>query len=117
MSGPFMWFDLVGKDTDEVQTFYASLFGWTFADAPEPYRAWMMDDGQPWAGVAHDDDAVTGRWLPYVVVDDLETATDRALSLGAKVLKDRTEGPAGTSVTISDPAGAPVALFKPSAPA
>jgi predicted enzyme related to lactoylglutathione lyase len=117
MSGPFMWFDLVGRDTDEAQKFYAGLFGWTIVDAPEPYRGWVMGDDQPWAGFAHDEEAVTGSWLPYVVVDDLDDATDRALSLGATVLKERTEGPAGTSVTIRDPAGAAVALFKPSAPA
>jgi len=48
-----------------------------------------------------------------VVVEDLDQATKRAVELGATVVVDATAGPAGTSVTIADPDGAQLALFKP----
>lgn len=119
MSGQFVWFDVTSNDADQLREFYAELFGWTIGPATDAgrYRAWITDGGeQPWAGIAQPTTpAATGRWLPYVVVDDLADATKRAVSLGATVIADATEGPAGTSVTIADPAGAQVALFTPHA--
>jgi hypothetical protein len=119
MSGQFVWFDLTSTDADRLREFYAELFGWTVGPAADAgrYRAWFAGDGeQPWAGIAEPvTPAASGRWLPYVVVDDLADATKRAVSLGATVVADATEGPAGTSVTIADPAGAQVALFTPRA--
>jgi predicted enzyme related to lactoylglutathione lyase len=115
MSGQFMWFDITAAKPDEVREFYAALFDWT--TAPEtsagPYRGWLVDGEQPWAGIVHTDDSLPGRWLPYVLVEDLDTAARRAVSLGAAVVRDRTDGPAGTSIIIADPGGAQVALFRP----
>lgn len=115
MAGMFTWFDLAAKDPGAAQAFYAELFGWPMApagDAP-PYRAWAMDGERPWAGVTDDDELTGGRWVPYVQVDDLEAARARAISLGATLVRDSTVGPAGTAVTIADPAGALLALFVP----
>ena len=56
-----------------------------------------------------------GRWIPYVVVDDLDAATKQATTLGGSVIRDATTGPAGVSVLVADPSGAVVALFVPSA--
>lgn len=117
MSVQFPWFDLSATDADRQREFYATLFGWTIGPATDAgkYRAWITDGDQPWAGVTQADPATAGRWLPYVVVDDLEDATKRAVELGASVVIDATDGPAGTAVTIADPEGAQVALFKPHA--
>jgi predicted enzyme related to lactoylglutathione lyase len=49
----------------------------------------------------------------YIVVDDLAAAAEKAVALGATVVRDAAKGPAGTSVWIADPSGAQVALFKP----
>ena len=38
-----------------------------------------------------------GHWLPYVVVDDLDQATKRAVSLGATVVSQASDGPAGVT--------------------
>jgi len=115
MPGQFIWFDVTAGKPDEIREFYASLFNWT--TAPETgagsYRGWILDGEQPWAGVVQSDDSLPGRWLPYVLVGDLDLATSRAVSLGATVVRDRTDGPAGASVTIADPGGAQIALFKP----
>jgi predicted enzyme related to lactoylglutathione lyase len=109
-----MWFDVIAGKPDEVRDFYASLFEWT--TVPESgagaYRGWIVDGEQPWAGVVQSDDSLPGRWLPYVLVEDLDVATRLAVSLGASVVSGPTDGPAGTSVTIADPGGAQVALFK-----
>jgi predicted enzyme related to lactoylglutathione lyase len=38
---------------------------------------------------------------------------DKATSLGATVVAGKSDGPAGTAVTIADPGGAVVALWTP----
>ena len=114
MSSPFMWFDLSAEDSAEAATFYRQLFGWDVADANVGgYQAWIMDGPQPWAGVVAAASGEQGRWLPYVVVDDLDRATEQAVKLGATVVGEASDGPAGTAVTIADPGGARLALFKP----
>jgi predicted enzyme related to lactoylglutathione lyase len=52
-------------------------------------------------------------WVPYVQVDDLRAATDKAKSLGGKVMKDETEVPdMGWFTIIQDPAGSVLGLWK-----
>jgi predicted enzyme related to lactoylglutathione lyase len=110
-----MWFDLSTADAGKAAEFYVAMFGWAVAPAADAghYQAWIADGQQPWAGIVQTDAA--GGWLPYVLVEDLEEAAKRAVSLGATVVADTTAGPAGTSVTIADPGGTQLALFKPHA--
>jgi hypothetical protein len=54
-----------------------------------------------------------GSWIPYAQVEDLDVAVDKATSLGATVIAGKTNRPAGTAVTIADPGGAVVALWRP----
>lgn len=114
MSAPFMWFDLVTADSGQAAKFYSELFDWNVADAGVPgYQSWITGEAQPWAGIVAATPSTAGGWLPYLVVDDLANATARAVSLGATLISDASDGPAGTSVTIADPGGAHLALFKP----
>jgi uncharacterized protein len=53
-------------------------------------------------------------WLAYVQVDDLKTATSKAKSLGAKVMKEEIEVMgAGKFSIIVDPTGAALGLWEP----
>jgi hypothetical protein len=115
MGAPFVWFDLTATDDGQVGEFYQGLFGWPVGPGAGGYRAWITDGEQPWAGVVAAGAAPAGRWVPYVVVDDLDAAVKRAVALGGRVVRDRTTGPAGTSVLVADPADALVALFVPAA--
>jgi predicted enzyme related to lactoylglutathione lyase len=52
-------------------------------------------------------------WLAYVLVADVETATKKAESLGAKVHKGKTEIPnMGWFSIVGDPTGAVFALWQ-----
>jgi uncharacterized protein len=110
-----MWFDLSAPDAGQAREFYGALLGWATAPGGDagPYQAWITDGQQPWAGIVQADAAAVPGWLPYVVVEDLDEAAKRAKSLGATVIAGPASGPAGTSVTIADPGGARLALFKP----
>ena len=118
MGAPFVWYDVTATadEADTVREFYSTLLGWTIGPDtdPGPYNGWIMDGEQPWASVIEaTGPATSGRWIPYVQVDDLDVAVDKATSLGATVVAGKADGPAGTAVTIADPGGAVVALWTP----
>ena len=52
-------------------------------------------------------------WLPYVGVADIVAATRRARELGAAVLLEPREGPAGWRSVVSAPAGGELAFWQP----
>ena len=52
-------------------------------------------------------------WLPYVEVDRIEEATDRARRLGAAVAVEPREGPAGWRSVVSTPSGGELAFWQP----
>jgi predicted enzyme related to lactoylglutathione lyase len=52
-------------------------------------------------------------WLPYVEVDQVEALTDRACRLGASVLLEPREGPAGWRSVVSTAEGGEVAFWQP----
>jgi predicted enzyme related to lactoylglutathione lyase len=104
---PFVWFDLRTPARDAAERFYGSLLGWQIED-----NGALAAGGEPWGVVAEDPDLPTARWLPYIQVEDLDDATERAVELGATIVQPRTAGPAGFFTTISDPGGAQVALWQ-----
>ena len=55
-------------------------------------------------------------WLPYVEVEDVAEATDRAGRLGAVVLLDPREGPAGWRSVVRTRVGGELAFWQPKAP-
>jgi hypothetical protein len=52
-------------------------------------------------------------WLPYVEVGEIERATARARQLGASVLLEPREGPAGWRSVVTTPVGGEVAFWQP----
>jgi hypothetical protein len=52
-------------------------------------------------------------WLPYVEVTDIAEITERARGLGAAVLLEPREGPAGWRSVVAAPAGGDVAFWQP----
>lgn len=113
METPFVWFDLRTKDADASRSFYAQLFGWDIADVPAGEATLTMVGGEtPWATVVPDGGDRLG-WFPYVRVEDLDAATEKAEELGATTLQTATEGLARTYTVINEPGGAVFALFHP----
>ena len=52
-------------------------------------------------------------WLPYVEVAEIAEATEHARRLGAAVLLEPREGPAGWRSVITAPAGGELAFWQP----
>jgi uncharacterized protein len=93
--------------------FYAEILGW---------RAERIDAGNASYVALELGDAVSGGivecpverslWLPYVEVAEIGQATDHARMLGASVLLEPREGPAGWRSVIATPAGGELAFWQ-----
>lgn len=107
MSAQFVWFSLSPEDPGPIREFYVSLLGWEIGE-----EGMVAGDGRPFAAI-DGGSAGAGSWVPYVQVDDVDQATERARELGATVLTGKIRGPAGDYATIADPSGAAIALWQP----
>ena len=97
--------------------FYARLCGWRaerLAARGGSYVALDMDG--PLGGGVVECRTPRPLWLPYVEVPDLRAATDCAQELGALVLLEPREGPAGWRSVVAQGAGGEVALWQPKQP-
>ena len=102
MANPFVHVELSTTDLDKAKSFYRSLFDWQLNDAD--VGGGMMKQMIPNAPSA---------WLPYVQVDDIRAATDKAKSLGANVIRDVMEVmDEGFLSIFIDPTGAVLGLWQ-----
>ncbi|HEY2346508.1 MAG TPA: VOC family protein [Xanthomonadaceae bacterium] len=117
MTNPFVHVELNTTDIDKAQSFYGKLFNWKTEETMMPGGEYTMIDVGEGTGGGMLPQKVPGapsEWLPYVAVDDIEAATQKARKLGAQVMKDVTEVPEmGWFSIITDPTGAHLGLWKP----
>jgi predicted enzyme related to lactoylglutathione lyase len=94
--------------------FYAGLCGWRSERVDTgcgSYLALGLGDGL--GGGVSECETKRALWLPYVEVREIAPATERARELGAKVLLEPREGPAGWRSVVAEPAGAEIAFWQP----
>jgi len=119
MANPFVHVELSTTDLPKARTFYGRLFDWRLEDVPVGNMTYTMikvGEGTGGGMMASPVPGMPSAWLAYVQVEDVGASTQKAKSLGAKVLKDVTEVPgAGWFSVIVDPTGAALGLWKPKA--
>ena len=120
MANPFVHVELGTTDLAKAKSFYQSLFGWSLhdEDVGGGMQYTMIDVGEGTGGgmMKQPRPGVPSAWVPYVLVDDLAAATQKARSLGATVMHDATEVMnAGSFAIIADPTGAVLGLWQPKA--
>jgi predicted enzyme related to lactoylglutathione lyase len=119
MANPFVHVELNTSDREKAKAFYSELFQWQLEDVPNPAAPegtyTMINVGQgTGGGIMKQVSGGPSGWLAYVGVDDIQAATQKARSLGGKVMKDVTEIPGmGWLSFIQDPTGAVLGLWKP----
>jgi len=111
---PVVHLELHTGDLPGARAFYAELCGWRPDVIKTPcgsYHALELGGGLGGGMV----ECPTQRplWLPYVEVDRIGEATDRARLLGASVLVDPREGPAGWRSVVATPSGGEIAFWQP----
>jgi predicted enzyme related to lactoylglutathione lyase len=116
MSNSFAHVELNTTDPEKAKEFYTKLFSWELEDVKMPNGTYTMikvGEGTGGGMMKHPVPGATSAWLPYVQVDDIHAATQKAKKLGAQVMKDVTEvmGSGWLSIII-DPTGAALGLWK-----
>jgi predicted enzyme related to lactoylglutathione lyase len=113
---PVVHLELHTGDLERARAFYADLCGWrpervTADGAAGSYLALDMGTRRFGGGIV---ECATDRpvWLPYVEVPHVQAATARAAHLGAAVLLEPREGPAGWRSVIATPAGGEIAFWQ-----
>jgi len=119
MSNPFVHLELSTSDTAKAKEFYSGLFGWDFTDN-DMGGGMIYSTFKPSSGPGGGLFSMPGMptfWLAYVGVDDINAATEKAVSLGATIHKGPMEIPhIGWMTILGDPTGATIALFQPAPP-
>jgi predicted enzyme related to lactoylglutathione lyase len=117
MANPFVHVELNTTDVAKAKDFYGKLFDWTLEDMAmgpsDTYTIIKVGEGTGGGMLKNPMPGGPSFWLAYVLVDEIGAATRKAVSLGAKVVKDSVEVPnMGWFSIIEDPTGAAVALWQ-----
>jgi|SRR5215208_2741179 len=111
---PVVHLELQTNNLARACAFYTELFGWSAETIHAHGRAYLAFDlGEAIHGGAVEQESECSAWLPYVEVADIAEATEHARRLGAAILLEPREGPAGWRGVVAPPAGAEIALWQP----
>jgi predicted enzyme related to lactoylglutathione lyase len=110
---PVVHLELHTFDQVRASAFYAQLLHWRAQVVRAAAGSYLAVDtgGHLGGGVV---ECCTRRplWLPYVEVDRIGEATNRARRLGAAVAVEPREGPAGWRSVVSTPSGGELAFWQ-----
>ena len=113
-SNPVVHLELHTRDLPRARELYTELCGWRpewIETRSGSYLSLELGDGLE-GGIV--ECPVRGPlWLPYVEVDEIAEATDRARGLGACVLLEPREGPAGWRSVVRTAVGGELAFWQP----
>jgi predicted enzyme related to lactoylglutathione lyase len=109
----FVHLELHTGDLEGARSFYAELCGWRTERIEASGRAYHALELGGFGGGIVECQTQRALWLPYVEVTEIRAATEEARQLGASVLLDSREGPAGWRSVVALPAGAEIALWQP----
>jgi predicted enzyme related to lactoylglutathione lyase len=113
-ANPVVHLELHTGDLGGACEFYAEACGWRaeqIGAAGRTYHALEMGNGL--GGGVVECETHRPLWLPYVEVPEISGATERARELGAAVLLEPREGPAGWRSVVAVPAGGEIAFWQP----
>jgi uncharacterized protein len=122
--GQFCWTEIASNDADKCMEFYSNVFDWKFKKgdgaAGMVYNEFSTPGSdQPAGGFYQIDPARFGgnpppaHYMNYVMVDDVDESTIKAVDLGATITRGPMDIPGvGRMSIIADPSGAHIALFR-----
>jgi predicted enzyme related to lactoylglutathione lyase len=118
--GTFYWNELMTRDIERAERFYADTIGWAFEAMTMPDGAYWcaMLGGQPVAGLFPLDrpefDGVPESWMSYLAVDDVDRRTEMAVAAGARLMRPIFDVPdVGRIAILKEPGGAGVGWMTP----
>jgi hypothetical protein len=114
LPGKFVWVDLVTQDVAGAKSFYAELFGWTFAESGR--YATVLRDETPIGGIlAAADTERRPEWVSNLSVTDVDRAAALVKERGGIVEREPVDAPdRGRIALVSDSEGALLLLVRSS---
>jgi predicted enzyme related to lactoylglutathione lyase len=113
-SKPLVHLELHTGDLPRACDLYSRLCGWRSERIDTGCGSYLaLAMGAGFGGGVVECETQRPLWLPYVEVTEISEATRRASELGASVLLEPREGPAGWRSVIAEPAGAEIAFWQP----
>jgi predicted enzyme related to lactoylglutathione lyase len=111
---PVVHLELHTGDRTRASAFYAQLLRWRPELIRAPSGSYLaLELGGALGGGIVECGTRRPLWLPYVEVERVDQVTERARRLGAEVLLEPREGPAGWRSVVSSPEGGEVAFWQP----
>ena len=112
-ANPLVHLELHTGDLPRARSFYEELCGWRPERVETRSGSYLaLEIGAGIEGGIVECETARSLWLPYVEVGDIAGATNRARQLGAAVLLEPREGPAGWRSVVVTPAGGELALWQ-----
>jgi uncharacterized protein len=112
-SHPIVHLELHTSDLAQARSLYAELLHWRPERVDTDSGSYLaLELGGDLGGGIVECGTTRALWLPYVGVDRVDHATARASELGATVLVEPREGPAGWRSVVSTPAGGEIAFWQ-----
>jgi predicted enzyme related to lactoylglutathione lyase len=112
--GSIVHLELHTGDENGARSYYEQLCGWPSERIDAGNGSYLaLAFGNDFGGGIVECGTKRALWLPYVEVDRIDEATDRARLLGASVAVEPREGPMGWRSVVSTPAGGELAFWQP----
>jgi predicted enzyme related to lactoylglutathione lyase len=114
LSQPVVHLELHTGDLPLARTYYEQLCGWRSEQIASGAGSYLtLEWGEAVGGGIVECPSRRPLWLPYVEVEEISEATRRARELGASVLLEPREGPAGWRSVVAAPAAGEIAFWQP----
>lgn len=123
--GDFCWTEIASSDAARCKEFYSNVFGWKFQDSAAAtdgfaYHEYYTGGDYPSGGLYEISPEMCGdgpvpppHFMTYIAVDDVDANAQKAVELGATIIKEPSDIPnTGRFAIIQDPTGAVFATFK-----
>jgi predicted enzyme related to lactoylglutathione lyase len=112
-STPVVHLELHTGDLQRARAFYGQLCDWRADRIDTRHGSYLaLELGGELGGGIVECSTQRPLWLPYVEVAEIGAATDRARDLGAAVLLEPREGPAGWRSVVATPAAGEIAFWQ-----
>jgi predicted enzyme related to lactoylglutathione lyase len=112
-SHPVVHLELHTGDLAQAELLYAQLCGWRAERIDAGRSSYVaLELGPDFGGGIVECESKRPLWLPYVQVESIIDVTERARALGASILVEPREGPAGWRSVVDTPAGGEIAFWQ-----
>jgi predicted enzyme related to lactoylglutathione lyase len=114
-----IWTELMTGDTTKAKAFYTSLFPWNSDDMPMAtgggnYTRFKRGENGAGGMMQVPHPSIPPHWMPYFGVENCDSISAKATSLGAETIMPTQEIPnMGRFAIFKDPQGAAFAIFQP----